>query len=153
ENAHPIVPLVIRWRLLRRMRDSWIVALHDHIAPDGRVHSRFHGARSFSGRLVNTSPDLGRVPGRTPGMKMVRRACVARPGTVLLSVDYNQLGLHVLAPLTKDPALVEPLRAHDDIHTLTAAAVLERPRESITVAERQLGKVINFATFAGQGAS
>lgn len=153
EHAHPIVPLVIRWRLLRRLRDSWIIALRRCIDEDGRVHSRFHPARSFSGRLVNSDPDLGRVPGRTPEMKRIRRAFVAPPGHVLLSVDYNQLGLHVLAHLTKDPALVEPLRAHDDLHTLTAAAVLEKPRDQITQPERQLGKVVNFATFAGQGAS
>jgi len=153
EHAHPIVPLVIRWRLLRRMRDSWIIALRGCIADDGRVHSRFHPARSFSGRLVNTNPDLGRVPGRTPEMQRIRRAFVAPPGRVLLSVDYSQLGLHVLAHLTKDPALVEPLRRRDDMHTLTAAAVLERPVEAITVDERQIGKVVNFATFAGQGAS
>src|SRR5262249_44678474 len=64
EGAHAIVPLVIRWRLLRRLRDSWIIALRKCVAGDDRVHSRFHVARSFSGRLVNTDPDLGRVPGR-----------------------------------------------------------------------------------------
>ena len=153
EHAHPIVPLVIRWRLLRRLRDSWIIALRGCIATDGRVHSRFHPARSFSGRLVNTNPDLARVPGRTPEMQRIRRAFVAGPGKLLLSVDYNQLGLHVLAHLTKDPALVEPLRQCDDLHTLTAAAVLERPREQITTDDRQIGKVVNFATFAGQGPS
>jgi DNA polymerase I len=153
EHAHPIVPLVLRWRLLRRLRDSWLIALRGCIAADGRVHSRFHPARSFSGRLVNTNPDLGRVPGRTPEMARIRRAFVAAPGTVLLSVDYNQLGLHVLAHLTKDPALVEPLRSRADMHTLTASAVLEKPVEAVTVDDRQLGKVVNFATFAGQGAS
>jgi DNA polymerase-1 len=153
ENAHPIVPLVIRWRLLRRMRDSWIVALRKCIDVDGRVHSRFHPARSFNGHLVNTNPDLGRVPGRTPEMAMIRRAFVAPPGRVLMSVDFSQLGLYVLANLTKDPALVEPLLRNDDMHRLTASAVLEKPAEAITTEERQLGKVINFATFAGQGAS
>ncbi|HMG52776.1 MAG TPA: DNA polymerase, partial [Kofleriaceae bacterium] len=153
EHAHPIVPLVIRWRLLRRMRDSWLIALRGCIADDGRVHSQFHPARSFSGRLVNTNPDLGRVPGRTPEMARIRRAFVAPPGRALLSVDYRQLGLHVLAHLTRDPALVEPLRRRDDLHVLTAAAVLERPADQITDAERQIGKVVNFATFAGQGAS
>jgi len=153
EHAHPIVPLVIRWRLLRRMRDSWIVALRKCIDVDGRVHSRFHPARSFNGHLVNTNPDLGRVPGRTPEMAMIRRAFVAAPGKVLLSVDFHQLGLYVLANLTRDPALVEPLRARADMHLLTASAVLEKPIEAITPDERQLGKVINFATFAGQGAS
>ena len=153
EHAHPIVPLVIRWRLLRRLRDSWVVALHKHIGGDGRVHSQFHLARSFSGEIISMAPDLTRVPGRTPEMALIRRAFVAPPGHVLMSVDFNQLGLHVLAHLTKDPALVEPLRARADMHRLTAAAVLEKPAEAITVDERQLGKVINFATFAGQGAS
>lgn len=153
EHAHPIVALVLRWRGLRRLRDSWIISLRGCIAPDGRVHSRTDPARSFSGRLVNSNPDLSRVPGRTPEMARIRRAFVAKPGHVLLSVDYNQLGLHVLAHLTRDPALVEPLCARADMHALTASAVLEKPIAELTYDERQLGKVINFATFAGQGSS
>jgi DNA polymerase-1 len=153
EHAHPIVALVLRWRLLRRLRDSWLHALRRCIDEDGRVHSRFHPARSFSGHLINTNPDLARVPGRTPEMQRIRRAFVAPPGCLLMSVDYHQLGLYVLAHLTRDPALVEPLRRRDDMHRLTAAAVLDRPVEAITADERQLGKVVNFATFAGQGAS
>ncbi|HUS30133.1 MAG TPA: DNA polymerase [Kofleriaceae bacterium] len=153
ENAHPIVPLVIRWRLLRRLRDFWVIALRKNIGEDGRVHSRSHPARSFSGHLVNTNPDLSRVPGRTAEMQLIRRAFVAPPGCLLMSVDFNQLGLHVLAHLTKDPALVEPLRARKDMHVLTAMAVLDKPADQITDEERQLGKVVNFATFAGQGPS
>ncbi|HEY1559202.1 MAG TPA: DNA polymerase [Kofleriaceae bacterium] len=153
EHAHPIVPLVLRWRLLRRLRDSWLISLRNYIREDGRVHSRVYPARSFSGHLVNTAPDLGRVPGRTPEMARIRRAFVAAPGHALFSVDYNQLGLHVLAHLTKDPALVAPLRERADMHRLTAAAVLDKPTSAITDDERQLGKVVNFATFAGQGAS
>ncbi len=151
ENAHPIVPLVIRWRLLRRLRDSWVIALRKCIDDDGRVHSRFHVARSFNGHLINTNPDLGRVPGRTPEMAMIRRAFVAPPGKLLVSVDFSQLGLFVLAHLSKDPNLVEPLRARADMHRLTAAAILEKPAEELTLEERQIGKVVNFATFAGQG--
>ena len=153
EHSHPIVPLVIRWRLLRRMRDSWVIALRRCIDDDGRVHSRFHMARSFSGHLVNTNPDLGRVPGRTSEMEMIRRAFVAPPGCLLMSVDFSQLGLHVLAHLTGDPALVEPLSRRDDMHRLTASAVLNKPLESLSPDDRQLGKVVNFATFAGQGSS
>jgi DNA polymerase-1 len=153
ENAHPIVPLTLRWRALRRLRDNWVSSLRRSIDSDGRVHSRFNQARSFSGQLVNSNPDLGRVPGRTPEMARIRRAFVAAPGRVLMSVDFNQLGLHVLAHLTRDPALVEPLRRQADMHLLTAAAILERSPEEITLEQRQLGKVVNFATFAGQGAS
>lgn len=153
EHAHPIVPLVLRWRALRRLRDNWVHSLRRAIDADGRVHSRFHQARSFSGQIVNSNPDLGRVPGRTPEMARIRRAFVAAPGRLLMSVDFNQLGLHVLAHLTKDPALVEPLRRRADMHVLTAAAILEKAPEEVSTEERQLGKVVNFATFAGQGAS
>jgi DNA polymerase-1 len=153
ENAHPIVALVLRWRLLRRLRDNWVNALRRCIHSDGRVHSRFHPARSFSGQLVNSNPDLGRVPGRTAEMAEIRRAFVAPPGRLLMSVDFNQLGLHVLAHLTKDPALVEPLKQRADMHRLTASAVLEKPADQLTLDERQIGKVVNFATFAGQGPS
>src|SRR5690606_8303576 len=120
---------------------------------DGRVHSRVHHARSFSGELVNSNPDLGRVPGATPEMAEIRRAFVAPAGRLLMSVDYSQLGLYVLAHLSKDAALIDPLRTRADMHRLTASAVLEKPAEQITFEERQLGKVVNFATFAGQGAS
>ncbi len=153
EHAHPIVGLVLRWRALRRLRDNWVISLRRLIDEDGRIHSRFHPARSFSGQIVNSNPDLGRVPGRTPEMARIRRAFVAAPGRLLMSVDFNQLGLHVLAHLTKDPALVEPLRRRADMHLLTASAVLEKPIGEVSVEERQLGKVVNFATFAGQGAS
>ncbi len=153
ENAHVIVPLVIRWRRLRRLRDSWVTALRAAIDADGRVRSMFHPARSFSGRLVNSHPDLGRVPGRTPEMARIRHAFRTATGRTLLSVDYQQLGLFVLAHLTQDPALVEPLRRGDDMHTLTAAAVLDLNVSDVGPDERQLGKVVNFATFAGQGAS
>jgi DNA polymerase-1 len=153
ENAHPIVPLVLRWRALRRLRDNWVASLRRAIDADRRVHSRFNPARSFSGQIVNSNPDLGRVPGRTPEMARIRRAFVAAPKRLLMSVDFNQLGLHVLAHLTKDPALAEPLRRRADMHRLTAAAVLELPEDQVTYEQRQLGKVVNFATFAGQGAS
>jgi len=153
ENAHPIVPLVIRWRRLRRLKDNWVTALTASIDSDGRVRSTFHPARSFSGRLVNSAPDLGRVPGRTPEMARIRHAFHAPAGSTLLSVDYRQLGLYVLAHLSEDPALVDSLANEQDMHRLTAAAVLEKAPEEISKDERQLGKVINFATFAGQGAS
>jgi DNA polymerase I len=153
EHAHPIIAHVLRWRRLRRLRDSWMIALRRCVHADGRVHSRVYHARSFSGELVNTNPDLGRVPGATPEMAEIRRAFVAPPGRLLMSVDFSQLGLYVLAHLTKDPALVEPLRTRADVHRLTASAVLDKPTDRITPEERQLGKVVNFATFAGQGAS
>ena len=153
QHEHPIVPLVIRYRLLRRLIDAWVTGLIGHISDDGRVHATMYAARSFSGRVICAAPDLGRVPGKTSEMARIRHAFRAAPGHVILSVDYRQLGLYVLAHLTRDPALVEPLRERADMHRLTASAVLERPADALGPDERQLGKVVNFATFAGQGAS
>jgi DNA polymerase-1 len=153
ENAHPIVPLVIRFRMLRRLTDSWVTALIAAIAGDGRVHATMYAARSFSGRVICANPDLGRVPAKNEEMMRIRQAFTVAPGHTLLSVDYEQLGLYVLAHLTKDPALVEPLRSGADMHVLTAAAVLEIAEDAVGETERQIGKVVNFATFAGQGAS
>ena len=153
QHEHPIVPLVVRWRALQRMRNTWVTSLKACVDDDGRVRSTFFVARSFSGRIINAQPDLGRVPGRTDDMQRIRRAFVAAPGHALLSVDYRQLGLFVLAHLSQDPALVEPLRRNEDMHVLTASAVLQIPAEDVTKDQRQLGKVVNFATFAGQGAS
>jgi DNA polymerase-1 len=93
------------------------------------------------------------VPGKTPEMVRIRHSFVAPDGMTLVSVDYEQLGLFVLAHLTNDPALVEPLAARDDLHTLTAAAVLELDPSAVGKNDRQIGKVVNFATFAGQGTS
>ncbi len=152
-GEHEIVGLVIAWRQLRRLQDGWVHSLGRAIGDDGRIHSTLHPARSFSGRLVNTEPDLGRVPGRTEEMARIRQAFRAPEGWALLSVDYTQLGLYVLAHLTEDPALVEPLEGGGDLHRATAAAVLDKAEPDVTPEERQLGKVVNFATFAGQGAS
>jgi DNA polymerase I len=153
EHAHPIVPLVIRYRTLRRLTDSWVTALQGAIGDDGRVHATMYAARSFSARVICANPDLGRVPGKTPEMARIREAFRVAAGHTMLSVDYQQLGLYVLAHLTKDPALVEPLRTGADMHTLTASAVLEIAQDAVGPNERQIGKVVNFATFAGQGAS
>ncbi|MEO1334267.1 MAG: DNA polymerase A family protein, partial [Myxococcota bacterium] len=153
QHEHPIVALVIEWRALKRLHSTWVTALSEHIEQDGRVRSTFHVARSFSGRIINSVPDLGRVPGRTSQMQHIRRAFVAAPGMCLLSVDYRQLGLHVLAHLSGDPALIEPLRREDDMHRLTASVVLDISIDSVTTEQRQLGKLVNFATFAGQGSS
>ena len=153
EHAHPIVPLVIRFRMLRRLTDSWVTALIAAIGDDERVHASMYAARSFSGRVICANPDLGRVPAKTPEMLRIREAFRVPQGFTLLSVDYEQLGLYVLAHLTKDPALVEPLRERQDMHVLTACAVLEIAASAVTDQERQIGKVVNFATFAGQGAS
>ena len=130
EHAHPIVPLVIRWRLLRRLRDSWVdraAALHRRRRP--RPLALPPGALVLGRSSSTRTPISARVPGRTPEMAMIRRAFVAPPGRLLMSVDFNQLGLHVLAHLTKDPGArraAAPPRRHAPAHRVRGAREARR---------------------------
>ncbi len=153
EHAHPVVRLVMDWRQHRRLVDAWVTALRPAIDPDGRVRARQHLARSFSGRVLCSDPDLSRVPGRTEAMRWIRRAFAAPEGSVLLSIDYAQLGLVVLAHLSGDPRLVEPIESGADLHRVTAAAIFDVAADAVTPEQRQTAKAVNFATFNGQGPS
>jgi len=152
-HTHPVVPRVMAWRQHRRLVDAWVTALRPMIDADGRVRARQHLARSFFGRVLCSDPDLSRVPGRTEAMSWIRRAFAAPEGTVLLSIDYAQLGLVVLAHLSGDPRLVEPIVAGDDLHRITASAIFEIPVGEVDEERRQTAKAVNFATFNGQGPS
>lgn len=152
-DVHPIVPRVMAWRQHRRLIDAWVAGLRPAIDVDGRVRARQHVARSFSGRVLCTDPDLSRVPGRTEAMTWIRRAFAPPDGNVLLSIDYAQLGLVVLAHLSGDPRLVEPICRGDDLHRITASAIFDVEVDEVSDDQRQTAKAVNFATFNGQGPS
>ncbi|MEM6930442.1 MAG: DNA polymerase, partial [Myxococcota bacterium] len=153
QHAHPVVPRVMAWRQHRRLVDAWVTALRPAIDGDGRVRARQHLARSFFGRVLCSDPDLSRVPGRTEAMSWIRRAFAPPEGTVLLSIDYAQLGLVVLAHLSGDPRLTAPIEQGADLHRITASALFEVEPEVVSSDQRQTAKAVNFATFNGQGPS
>lgn len=144
-DRHPVVPLILRWRTLAQLERTWARGLAPHIDPStGRIHSTIQLTASGHGHLVNAEPDLQRVPGRTEEGALVRACFRADPGWRILSADWSQLELRLFAHLTGDPALVDPFARGEDVHQRTADALGE-PRE--------VGKVVNFATLYGQGAS
>ncbi|MEN0065374.1 MAG: DNA polymerase [Myxococcota bacterium] len=153
QDTHAIVPRVMAWRQHRRLIDAWVTALRPAVDSDGRVRARQHLARSFFGRVLCSDPDLSRVPGRTEAMSWIRRAFAPPEGRTLLSIDYAQLGLVVLAHLSGDPKLAEPIRSGADLHRITASALFEVAPEAVTDDQRQVAKAVNFATFNGQGSS
>ena len=154
EHAHPIVPLVHPLaRCCAGCATTGSSRCAACIDADGRVHSRFHPARSFSGAAGQHEPRPRRAcPAARRRWRMIRRAFVAPPGHLLMSVDFNQLGLHVLAHLTKDPGARRAAARSAPTCTGSPRRRCSRSRaEAVTLEERQLGKVVNFATFAGPG--
>ncbi|MCC7366889.1 MAG: DNA polymerase I [Chloroflexi bacterium] len=150
-GAHPVIDLVLEHRQLQKLKSTYIDALPLMVNPDtGRVHGSFHQTVAATGRLSSSDPNLQNIPIRTDMGKRVRRAFVtASSETCLLSADYSQIELRVLAHYTKDPTLVEAFAEGQDIHAATAAEVLNRPIAEVTSDERRLAKVVNFGVLYG----
>jgi DNA polymerase-1 len=106
-----------------------------------------------SGRLISTDPDLQRTPVRTPEGRRIRRAFVAPPGKLIVSADWSQIELRVLAHFSKDPRLVEAFQENLDLHRRTASILFGTTPEAVTPEQRSTGKTVNFATIYGQGAT
>jgi len=107
-DAHEVVPLVLEYRQLTKLKSTYIDALPGLVDPtDGRVHTSFNQTVAATGRLSSSDPNLQNIPIRTELGRRIRRAFIARPGNVLVSADYSQIELRVLAHLSQDPALVE----------------------------------------------
>jgi len=131
---------------------TYVDALPTFINPDtGRIHTSFNQAGAATGRLSSSDPNLQNIPVRTPRGETIRRAFVAPPGAVLLTADYSQIELRLLAHLSGDPAFVEAFGQGGDIHRQTAAIIFDVPQDRVTSEMRARAKTINFATIYGQG--
>ena len=149
-GAHPAVELVLEHRQLQKLKSTYVDALPLLVNPDtGRVHTSFNQTMAATGRLSSSDPNLQNIPIRTELGKRVRRAFAAGPGSCLLSADYSQIELRILAHVTRDPTLVEAFAADLDIHAATAAEVLRVPIEQVTPDMRRLAKVVNFGVLYG----
>jgi len=150
-DAHPVIEKVLEYREVQKLKSTYADALATLVDPGtGRLHTHFNQTIAATGRLSSDSPNLQNIPIRTPLGRRIRRAFVAgEPGCVLLSADYSQIELRVLAHITADPGLVEAFRTNDDIHARTAALVLGLPREQITSDQRRAAKEINFGIAYG----
>ncbi|MGE3910015.1 MAG: DNA polymerase I, partial [Chloroflexota bacterium] len=150
-GVHPIIDLVLEHRQLHKLKSTYVDALPLMVNQDsGRVHGSFNQTVAATGRLSSTDPNLQNIPIRTDMGRRVRRAFVTgSPDTCLLSADYSQIELRVLAHYTKDPTLVEAFASGQDIHAATAAEVLGIGIQEVTSDQRRLAKVVNFGVLYG----
>jgi len=150
--GHELPRLLIEYRELAKLKSTYVDALPGFINPaTGRIHTSFNQAGAATGRLSSSEPNLQNIPVRTPRGEAIRRAFVAPPGAVLLTADYSQIELRLLAHFSGDPAFVEAFARGGDIHRQTAAIIFGVPEEQVTPEMRARAKTINFATIYGQG--
>ena len=151
EDAHPVVPLVLEHRTLSKLKSTYVDALPALMEPEtGRVHTDFNQAVTATGRLSSSNPNLQNIPVRTEFSRRIRKAFLPEAGWQLISADYSQIELRILAHLSGEEALVEAYRNGDDVHALTARLLLEK--DTVSADERRLGKTINFGVVYGMGA-
>jgi DNA polymerase-1 len=154
--AHHEVPeLILEYRQLSKLKSTWADALPGLVAPDtGRVHTTFNQAVAATGRLSSDNPNLQNIPIRTQEGRELRRAFVARgDGWLLMSADYSQIELRILAHIAHEPSLLDSFRKNEDIHTRTAALVHGLLPAMVTPELRNQAKVINYGLVYGMGAS
>ncbi len=146
----PVPSLIVEHRQLTKLVNTYLVALKDAINPrTGRVHASFHQTVAATGRLASSDPNLQNIPIRTDVGREIRRAFVADPGGALITADYSQIELRILAHLSGDPGLIDAFRRDMDIHTAVAAEVYRVPPDQVTPAQRSSAKMINFGIVYG----
>ncbi len=149
-TEHDLPARVLDWRQLSKLKSTYSDALQDHINPEtGRVHTSYSIAGASTGRLASTDPNLQNIPVRTEEGRRIREAFVAEPGKVLVSLDYSQIELRILAHFADVPALEEAFRDGHDIHAMTASEMFGVPLEEMTPEVRRQAKAINFGVIYG----
>ena len=149
-DEHPIVEKIESWRELTKLKNTYLDSLPDLIDPEtGRVHTTFNQTTAATGRLSSANPNLQNIPIRTEIGRPVRACFVAEKGARLLSADYSQVELRVLAEVAGEDILKEIFRAGDDVHAATAAEVFDISREEIDVGQRSKAKMVNFGIVYG----
>jgi DNA polymerase I len=147
---HELVPVLEEWREYSKLLNTYLGPLPSLIsAEDGRLHTTFNQAVAATGRLSTTNPNLQSIPIRTELGRQIRSAFVAEDGCRLLSADYSQVELRILAHVSGEPVLREAFERGDDIHTATAAEVLGKEPATLTKDERNVAKMVNFGIIYG----
>jgi DNA polymerase-1 len=148
-SEHAIVPVIEEWRELSKLINTYLGPLPSMIGEDGRLHTTFNQTVAATGRLSTSNPNLQAIPIRTELGREIRSAFVAEPGWKLVSADYSQVELRILAHVSGEPKLREAFSRGEDIHAATAAEVLGRPQAELTKDERSIAKMVNFGIIYG----
>src|SRR4029079_441811 len=148
-GEHEIIPKIERYRELTKLAQTYLDALPILCDPESRLHTTFNQTIATTGRLSSTDPNLQNIPIRTELGREIRAAFVADKGTVLISADYSQLELRVVAHVADEPVLKEIFRRVEDVHAATAAEVLGADPETLSPGDRSKAKMINFGIVYG----
>jgi DNA polymerase-1 len=149
-TEHKLPGLVLDWRQLAKLKSTYTDALQDHINPDtGRVHTSYSISGAITGRLASTDPNLQNIPIRSEEGRRIREAFVAPKGKVLVSLDYSQIELRILAHMADLPALKAAFKDGIDIHAMTASEMFGVPLDQMTPDVRRRAKAINFGVIYG----
>jgi DNA polymerase-1 len=152
-GQHAVVDMILEYREFSKLKSTYVDALPLQIHPqDGRVHTSFSQTTTVTGRLSSSDPNLQNIPTRTDLGRRVRRGFVAAPGNVLVSLDYSQIELRIVAQMAGDEAMLNAFRAGQDIHAATAAAIYNVPLAEVTKEMRRHSKAINFGLIYGMSA-
>jgi DNA polymerase-1 len=154
ETAHPLPGLILKYRAVNKLLGTYVAPLPEMISEKtGRVHASFHQAVAATGRLSSSDPNLQNIPVRTEQGRKIREAFVpGSPGRVLITADYSQIELRVLAHLSEDKGLREAFNTDQDIHTFVAAQLEGIEQDRVTREQRSRAKAVNFGIIYGQGA-
>jgi len=148
-EEHPLPAAIIEYRSLSKLKSTYLDTLPTLVAGDGRIHTTYHQAATATGRLSSTDPNLQNIPIRTELGREIRRAFVAAEGHQLVSADYSQVELRLLAHIAEDPVLIDAFLNDQDIHTRTAAEVFGVPPEQVDREQRRRAKMVNFGIAYG----
>ncbi|MGA7617288.1 MAG: DNA polymerase I [Thermoanaerobaculia bacterium] len=151
-HGYAVPQLILEHRELHKLKSTYVDALPQLVAPDGRVHTSFNQAVAATGRLSSSDPNLQNIPVRTAQGREIRRAFIAEPGNVLIAADYSQIELRILAHMTGDADLIETFARGADIHRTTAARIFGMGEDEVSSEQRRAAKTINFGVLYGMSA-
>ena len=151
-ESHPIVADLLKYREVEKLRGTYADALPPLVREDGRIHASFNQIATTTGRISSDSPNLQNIPVRTAGGREMRKAFIAADGCGLLTADYSQIELRVLAHLADDPGLIEAFARNLDVHTVTAARVFDVDESKVDSFQRRFAKVVNYGLAYGMEA-
>ena len=149
KDKHPIIPAIMDYRMLTKLKSTYADGLIKEIQEDGRIRTTFQNLVTATGRLSSTEPNLQNIPVRTDLGAEIRKMFVPKPGCVLVDADYSQIELRVLAHIAGDETMQEAFRSGTDIHTATASQVFGVPMENVTPLQRRHAKAVNFGIVYG----
>lgn len=150
QDEHPIVPLVLRYRMLTKLNSTYVDGLKPLIGFDGKIRAHFQQTVTATGRISCTEPNLQNIPIRNEYGRLLRKSFIPRDKEhILVGADYSQIELRVLAHLSEDESLIEAFNKGDDIHRATAARVFNIPYDEVTSLDRSKAKAVNFGVIYG----